>query len=54
MCLLHQKSCLRNIPFCLARHMRTVVKEENAKLKRLSELKTSIKQQKYPIALKVH
>ena len=47
----HKRSCLRNIPFCLARHMCTVVEEENVKLKRLSELKTSLKQQKYPVAL---
>ena len=47
----HLRSCLRNTPFCLARHICTIAEEEDTKLKRLSELKTSLKQQKYPIAL---
>ena len=46
----HPRRCLKNIPFCLARCICTTV-EENTKLKRLSELKTSLKQQKYSIAL---
>ena len=44
------RSCLRNIPFCLARRNCAIVEKENTKLKWLSELKTSLKQ-KYPIAL---
>ena len=47
----YPRKCLRNIPFCLARRICTIVEEEDMKLKRLSELKTSLKQQKYPIAL---
>ena len=47
----HPRSCLRNIPFCLARRICAIVEEEEAKLKRLSELKTSLRKQKYPIAL---
>ena len=47
----HPRSCLRNIPFCLARRICAIVEEEETKLKRLSELKTSLKKQKYPIAL---
>ena len=43
--------CLRNIPFCLARRICAIVEEEETKLKRLSEPKTSLKKQKYPIAL---
>ena len=46
----HLRSCLRNIPFCLARRICTIVEEEDMKLKQLIELKIS-KQQKYPIAL---
>ena len=46
----HPRRCLKNIPFCLARCICTTV-EENTKLRRLSELKTSLKQQKYSIAL---
>ena len=38
--------CLRNIPFSLA-----TVEKKNAKRKRFSELKTSLKQQKNFIAL---
>ena len=45
----HLQSCLRNAPFCLARCICAIVEEE-AKLKRLSELKT-LRKQKYPIAL---
>ena len=52
MCLSnHPRSCLRNIPFCLARCICAIVEEEETKLKRLSELKTSLKKQKYPVAL---
>ena len=46
----HSRSCLRNIPFRVARRICTIV-EEDTKLKRLLELKTLLKQQKYPIAL---
>ena len=46
----HPRSRLRNIPFCLARRI-CIIFEENTKLKRLSELKASLKQQKYPFAL---
>ena len=35
----------------MARCICTIVEDENTKLKHLSELKTSLKQQKYPIAL---
>ena len=38
----YPQRCLRNIPFCLARRICTIV-EDNAKRKRLSELKTSLK-----------
>ena len=47
----HPRSCLRNIPFCLARRICTIAEEEETKLKWLSELKTSLRKQKYPIAL---
>ena len=47
----HPRSCLGSIPFCLATRICTIVEEENTKLKRLSELKTSLKQQKHSIAL---
>lgn len=43
--------CLRNIPFSLARRGFTTVEKKNAKRKRFSELKTSLKQQKNFIAL---
>ena len=33
---------LRNIPFCLTRRICAIVEEEETKLKRLSELKTSL------------
>ena len=47
----HPQSCLRNVPFCLARCICAIVEEET-KLKWLSELKTSLrKKKKYPIAL---
>ena len=36
----HPRSCLRNIPLCLARRICTIVQEENTKLKRFSKLKT--------------
>ena len=48
----YPRSCLRNIPFCLARPIYTIVEEKDTKLKRLSEVKASLKQQKYPIALR--
>ena len=47
----HPRSCLRNIPFCLAGRICAIVEEEETKLKRLSELKTSLRKQKYPIDL---
>ena len=47
----HPRSFLRNIPFCLAKRICTIAEEEEEKLKGLSELKTSLKQQKCPIAL---
>ena len=46
----HPQSFLRNIPLCLARCICAIVEEEETKLKRLSELKTSRKQ-KCPIVL---
>ena len=30
----HPRSCLRNIPFCLARRICTILEEKNTKLKR--------------------
>ena len=45
------RSCPRNIPFCLARRIGAIVEEEETKLKRLSELKTSLRKQDYYIAL---
>ena len=39
----HPRRCLGSIPFCLATRICTIVEEENTKLKRLSELKTSLK-----------
>ena len=47
----HLRSCLRNIPFCLARRMCAIAEEEETKLKRLSGLRASLRKQKYPIAL---
>ena len=47
----HPRDCLRNIPFCLARRICAIAEEEETKLKRLSELNTSLRKQKYPIAL---
>ena len=35
----HPQSCLRNIPFRLARRICAIVEEEETKLKRLPELK---------------
>lgn len=40
-----------NIPFCLVWRICTIVEEEATKLKRFSELKILLKQQKHPIAL---
>ena len=37
----HPRSCLKNITFCLARRICAFAEEEETKLKRLSELKTS-------------
>ena len=37
------RSCLRNIPFCLARRICAIAEEKETKLKRLSELKTSLR-----------
>ena len=45
------RSWLRNIPFCLVRRILTIVGEQYIKLKRLPELETSLKQEKYPTAL---
>ena len=39
----HPRSCLRNIPFCFASRICAYVEEEETKLKRLSELTTSLK-----------
>ena len=47
----HPRSCLRNIPFCLDRCICAIVEEEETKLKRLSELKTSLRKAKYPFVL---
>ena len=47
----HPRSCLRNIPFCLARRICAIVEEEETKLKRSSEIKISLRKQKYPVAL---
>ena len=44
------RSCFGNIPFCLARRTCAIVEEEETKLKQLSELKTSLRKQKYSIA----
>ena len=46
----HLRRSLRNIPFCLARRICTIVEEENTKFKQLSERRT-LNQQKYPIVL---
>ena len=54
MCPLRQitrEVALRNIPFCLARLICAIAEEEETKLKRLSELKASLKKRKHPIAL---
>ena len=40
----YARSCLRNIPFGLARGICAIVEVENTKVKRLSELKISLKQ----------
>ena len=48
----HQHILLRNIPLCLARRISAIVEEEKTKLKWLAELQTSLKKQKYAIALK--
>ena len=39
----NSRSCLRNIPFCLARCICTIIEEENTRLKLLLELKTILK-----------
>ena len=41
-----RRSYLRNIPFCLARRICAIVEEEETKLIRLSELKTSLRKNK--------
>ena len=33
----YQQSCLKNIPFCLSRHICTIVEEENMELKRYKD-----------------
>ena len=40
-----------NSTSCLTRSICTIFEEENKKIKRLSELKISLKEKKYPIAL---
>ena len=47
----HPRSCLRYILFFMARRISTTAEEVNTTLKRLSELKTSLKQHKCSIDL---
>ena len=47
----HPRSCRRNILFCLPRCICIIVEEEDTKIKLLSKLKSSLKQQKYLVAL---
>ena len=44
----HPKPCLKNIPFCLARRICTIVENKNVRYMKLKELKTILKTQKYP------
>ena len=41
----HPRGCLKNILFCLARRICAIFEEEETKLKRLSELNTSLRKQ---------
>ena len=47
----HPRSCLRDIPFCLARRICAIADQEETKLERFSKLKTSLRKQNYPIVL---
>ena len=47
----HPSHTKRNIPFCLARRICTIVNDENRKELRLQELKTFLKKQNYPSSL---
>ena len=44
----HPKSCLKNIPFCLARRICMIVENENVRYMKLKELRTILKTQQYP------
>ena len=44
----HPKSCLKNIPFCLARRICMIIENKNVRYMKLKELKTILKTQKYP------
>ena len=44
----HPKSYLKNIPFCLARRICTIVENTKIKSVKLSELKDVLKKQRYP------
>ena len=43
----HLKPCLKNISFCLARHIWMIVENKNVKYMKLKELRTILKTQKY-------
>ena len=47
----HPRHCLKNIPFSLARRIRTIVENENVKEKCFKELKKILLEQKYPKSL---
>ena len=44
----HPKHCKVNIPFCLARRIRTIVENEKAKKSHLKELREILLQRNYP------
>ena len=44
----HPKSCLKNIPFCLARRICMIVENKNVRYMKVKELRTILKTQKYP------
>ena len=44
----HTKSCLKNIPFCVARRICIIVENKNVRYMKLKELRTILKTQKYP------
>ena len=44
----HPESCLKNIPFCLARRIRMVVENKIVRYMKLMELRTILKTQIYP------